>query len=297
MKFKAGYVGIIGQANAGKSTLLNLLVGEKVAIVTPKPQTTRQRVVGLLTTPAAQLCFVDSPGIVHAEKGLNQFLEREYKDVIGQSDVLIALLQIDERKIESLEAVVKTVSSSGKPWIAVINKDDLPLRHRIPIIHGLLKDFPNQPVVVGSALERPEELRAELLPKLIEHLPLSPGPLYDAEQYTTQNLRDMAGEIVREKAFIHLHQEIPFGLAVRLRTFDETSSKVVKIAAELLVNKENHRPMVIGSGGQRLKAIGTEARLEIEKLIGQKVYLELHVVVKPQWSQNPRLMKELGYGV
>lgn len=295
MSYRAGFVGLIGLPNSGKSTLLNALVGEKVSIVTPKPQTTRRRVMGLVCTPKMQAVVVDAPGLVKPRAGLNRFLREEAMDVIGQSDALAAVLNIDQPEIESLEEVISLARGSGKPWLAVINKTDLPLPHRTQILRGLLGGS-SVPVLQGSALVSATALREDWLARVEALLPEAPGPLYDEDLYTLSPLRELCSEIVRERCFEHLHQEIPFGLAVRPRSFDETGD-VVRVEADILVTKENHRPIVIGRGGRVLKQIGTEARLEMEKTIGRRVHLLLNVSAKRNWAKNPAMMKDLGYVV
>jgi GTP-binding protein Era len=296
MSYRVGFVGLIGLPNSGKSTLMNALVGEKVSIVTAKPQTTRRRVIGLLSEPGAQMVFVDAPGVVKASAGLNLFLRQEALDVIAQSDVLVAVLNIDEKQVEHLDEIVALVKESGKPWIALIHKTDLPLLHRPQILRDRLEAM-GVPVVQGSAREESKALREILVEKLKPMLPEAKAPLYDEELYTLSPTRDLCAEIVREKCFENLHQEVPFGLAVKIVRFDEESGPVVKIHSEIVVTKENHRPIVIGREGKILKRIGTEARKEIEKLIGSRVYLDLRVAAKQGWQKNPGVLKELGYVV
>lgn len=293
MNYRAGFVGLIGLPNSGKSTLMNALVGEKVSIVTSKPQTTRRRVMGLLSGDDFQMVVVDAPGIVNAKSGLNMFLHEEARDVISESDVLVAVLNIDEKSASQLEEIIQMVKESGKPWVAVIHKTDLPELHRPQILRDKLSAF-GVPVVQGSALTEPQGLAETLAYTLKPLLPEAKGPLYDAELYTLSTTRELCAEIIREKCFETLHQEIPFGLAVKILKFDE-ESPIVKIHSEIWVAKENHRPIVIGAKGAALKKIGTEARKEIEKLIGEKVYLDLQVASKRDWQKNRGIMKELGY--
>jgi len=295
MSYHAGFVGLIGRPNSGKSTLLNALVQEKVAIVTAKPQTTRRRVMGLVTAPDYQIIFVDAPGVIEAESGINRFLRDEAQDVISQSDVLVAVLSIDEVEHDALEKMVNLVQAAGKPWVAVIHKTDLPQAHRPQILRRMLSDK-GVPVISGSSLKEPAALREEIVAQVVPLLPPSPGPLYDDELLTLSPMRELASEIIREKCLRHLHQEVPFGMAVRVLLFDEESA-LLRIHAELIVSKENHRPIVIGRDGQTLKRIGTEARQEIGKLTGRKLFLDLKVTSKANWQKNPRFMKELGYVV
>ncbi len=292
---KAGFVGVIGLANAGKSTLVNQLVGEKVAIVSAKPQTTRKRVLGVYTSPEGQILFVDSPGLVEGKaKGLHSFLQAECMDVIQQSDALMVVLNIDAPQKEELEKVVELAKNSGKPWMVVIHKADLPQIHRARLVRESLGEA--IPVFEFSSKTPDKEIQNEILKQLFSMLPDSPQVLYDPELWTLQNTRDLAAEIIREKAFVHLHQEIPFGAAVRIVKFEEPNEKnITKIYAELMVSKENHRPIVIGRGGSQLKVIGQEARMELEKILGNKVYLDLHVAVKKNWTKNDVILEELGY--
>lgn len=296
MSYRAGFVGLIGLPNSGKSTLMNALVGEKVSIVTAKPQTTRRRMIGVLSKDDYQVVVVDAPGLVQAKSGLNQFLKDEAHDVIAQSDVLVAVLNIDEKNVEQLDEVLALVRESGKPWVALINKTDLPLLHRPQILRDRVTDS-GVPVVQGSAKDNAEVLRDALMEKIVPMLPQSEGPLYDEDLYTLSPTRELCAEIVREKCFEQLHQEVPFGLAVRIMKFEEDRGPLVNILVEIMVTKENHRPIVIGKDGAVLKKIGTEARKEMEKLLDRRVYLDLNVTSKRNWQKNPGVMKDLGYVV
>lgn len=298
MEFKAGFVGLIGLPNAGKSTLLNVLVQEKLSIVTPKPQTTRRRILGIETFTSAQVIIVDAPGVIEASRGLNAFLEKEAQDVMGESDVLVAVLNIDEEKKENLEKIIQMVSKANKPWFYVITKVDLvhfihrkeqlkaELREKFPQVKGL--EFSNQ---WGRDLE---EFRADFFSTAIAELPQMPGPLYDPEIYTPHSTREIVAEIIREKCFELLSHELPYQIAIRIRSFEE-QEKIVKIDADILVGKENHKAMVIGARGSKIKEIGSLARADIERLLGQPCFLKLTVVVRDNWMENRLIMKELGY--
>jgi GTP-binding protein Era len=208
--------------------------------------------------------------------------------------VLIAVLNIDEPDAENLEQIVKLCEMSGKPWIALINKTDLPQLHRPQIMREKMI-AKGVPVLQGSALKEGKGLRESLVERLLPMLPAADGPLYDEDLYTLSSTRELCAEIVREKCFENLHQEIPFGLAVRILKFTEDDGPVLKIHLEILVAKDNHRPIVVGRGAQVIKKIGMEARKSIEKLVGRKVYLDLRVAAKRNWAGNPGVMKELGY--
>lgn len=294
--YKAGFLGLIGQPNAGKSTLMNYLVKEKVSIVTAKPQTTRRRIVGIWSTDQGQIVFVDTPGLIQADKGLNGFLAKEAQNVIDESDALLAIVSLDEDKAESAEKVINLVAQSGKPWIGIITKTDIKdKQHRLMILKQMIeaKGAKALSISVKEAANDDEEREAILI-ECLELLPQSPAPLYDAELYTDENVRDLVAETIREKCFEHLHQEVPYQLAVRIIKFDETQ-ELPKIYAEIIVARENHKPIVIGKGATVIKQIGIDARRSIEEIMGEKVFLDLKVNVKADWFENKKMMKELGY--
>jgi len=286
----------VGCANAGKSTLLNALVGENVSIISSKPQTTRKKIMGICTTDQYQIIFVDGPGAIKADSGLNQFLQNEYESLINDSDALIAVLNIDENDPEKLEEVLRVTSESGKPWVAVINKADLKQKHRVELLRFKVKDF-GVPCISGSAVKSPQELQKEILSHVVDLIPKSRAPFYSEDIFTTQNLRDISAEVIREKCFESLYQEIPYHLAVNVRQFDETRDDLKKIHADIVVAKENHKSIVIGEKAKKLKQIGTRARKDLEAFLGTQVFLDLRVDVKSNWTKNKKRLKELGYGV
>jgi len=295
---KAGFLGLIGMPNSGKSTLMNFLIQEKVSIVTPRPQTTRRRVHGIWTGKDVQIIFVDAPGVVATKPGLFEFLAQEAQDVIQESDALLAILSLDQKSSEEAQQILALVKKSGKPWLAVITKTDLEnLSHRAVILQDLVKKAGGKSISISCVRKDGflAEDRKSLLEAMTELLPESAAPLYDPELYTTENLRDLACEIVREKCFLNLKDEVPYAIAVRPISFEEEADPVPKINLEILVAKDNHKSIVIGKQGQQLKKIGQEARAEIEKIMGQKIFLGLKVSVREGWSENKRIMKELGY--
>jgi len=300
VSYKAGFVGLIGQPNAGKSTLMNFLVNEKVAIVSAKPQTTRRRSLGILSTKEGQVVFVDAPGLVQAHKGLNGFLAQEAEDVIGSSDVLWAVVSVDEAQAEDAEKVIELVAKQGKPWMGIITKVDLKEKsHRVMIIKDMIekKGAKCFSLSVKSDDKELDEERKILIDEVMALLPESKAPLYDSELFTPDTVRYLSAEIVREKCFEFLHQEIPYSLAVRVMKFDEEGHNIPHLSFEIIVSKENHKSIVIGQKGQMIKQIGMEARREIEKLMGEKIFLELHVSYKENWFEQKSTMKELGYVV
>lgn len=298
MSYRAGFLGLVGQPNAGKSTLMNFLVAEKVSIVSRKPQTTRRRVLGLWSSEAGQIVFVDAPGFIQADRGLNGYLAKEALEVISDSDALLAILPVDAAAADENEKTLELVAGSGKPWLGVITKTDLADKaHRVMILRDLIEKRGGKAVTVSATTTDRDTLeeREALLAQFLGMLPEAPAPLYDIELFTPETERHLAAEIVREKCFEFLHQEIPFNLATQVLKYDEIAEPVPRLAIEIVVGKENHKGMVIGKGGENLKKIGTAARKDIEKMIGQKIFLELKVSVRPDWGDNKRVMKELGY--
>lgn len=299
MNYKAGFVGLIGQPNAGKSTILNLLVQEKVSIVTDKPQTTRRRILGLVSKEQGQIIYVDAPGILKAKEGLNKFLEQEALDVIESSDVLIAVLSLDEKKPENLEVILELVKNSKKPAMVIINKVDLVDKsHRTSKIKEMAAKYLPKATIFEFSSQWGNDLnplRGSIEKELLQILPESPAPLYDIELFTPHTMRELVVEMVREQCFEELHSEIPYSLAVRIVKYDETNKKIPHIYAEIIVSKESHKPILIGKGASVIKKIGQKARQQIEKTAGEKIFLNLTVVVREEWTSNQRLMKDLGY--
>lgn len=290
--YKAGFVAIVGDPNAGKSTLMNVLIQEKVSIVTPKPQTTRQRINGILSQEDMQIIFVDSPGILKSQTGVNSFICEEYLDVMKTSDLLVLLIGADQ-KIERAREVIDLVKKQNKAFTILVSKID-ELQTDIVELRQLILDAGCEFNCI-SAKQRPEEAREILLGLIKTALPEAKAPLYDPELYTTQNMREMCAEIIREKCFLNLQKEVPYGLAVKIQSY--TEGDLTRIQADIIIERSSHKGIVIGQGGQMLKKIGMESRLEIEKLFGIRVYLELHVQVKENWTSNKHMMKDLGYKV
>ncbi len=298
--YRAGFIGLIGQPNAGKSTLMNFLVDQKVSIVTAKPQTTRRRVMGIHSSKEGQIVFVDSPGLIQADRGLNGFLAQEAEDVMRNVDALWAIVSVDEEKAEDAKKVIELVSSQKKPWIGIVTKTDLQEKaHRVLILKDLIEKKGGKAFAISSVDPDEEEksLRQDLLQEALKLIPESPAPLYDVELFTPESARNLAAEVVREKCFEHLHHELPYNLAVRIIKFDEVAKTVPHLSIEIIVAKESHKGMVIGKAGSVLKKIGSDARKEIEKIMGEKIFLDLKVSCREDWFSNNRLMKELGYVV
>ncbi len=292
--YKAGFVGLMGLPNAGKSSLVNHLLEEELSVVTSKAQTTRQRILGIHTEKKQQVIFVDAPGFIKKTAGINNFLSKEFESIVEESDVLVAVLNIDCNDIESLKEIVEIVEKSGKPFFALITKTDLPKILRRDYLKMYLSEK-NIPYLESSV--RKEGWKQKFFDKVHELLPEAQAPLYDEDLYTTHNYRELTSEIIRGQCFECLHQEIPYNLAIRVRQINEGDPELVKIFAEIVLAKENHKAMVVGKSGAGIKRIGSLSREKLAKLWDRKVYLNLEVKVRKNWQKEDSFMKEFGYFV
>jgi GTP-binding protein Era len=292
-------VAIVGPPNAGKSTLLNTLLGQKISIVTAKPQTTRNRILGVVSHSEYQIVLLDTPGLHVAREPLNREMMRVAMDSLTAVDAVLFLVDVSlpvpekklvERNREFSAWLEKVVS----PAIMVLNKIDLVDRRKLlPMIEGYAALYPFKAIVPVSALKGSG--CGELIDELLKLLPV--GPRYFPDDMPTDaSERFLAAEIIREKVFLKTGQEIPYACAVLIESFKEDSDRgMVTIHATIVVEKDSQKGIVIGKGGSKLQEIGTAARKEIEELIGLKVVLKLWVKVRKNWSQDERFLKELGY--
>ncbi|MCS6999592.1 MAG: GTPase Era [Bacteroidota bacterium] len=298
---RAGFVAILGKPNAGKSTLLNALIGEPLAIVSPKPETTRRPVVGILTTDHAQMVFLDTPGIVeHPKFELHHQMLTEIRQAIEDADVLLVLLDatggIPEAERLLAEPILEDVRSSGKPAILVLTKMDA-LEEKaaaLPLIEYAMASGLFVTSVAISALKG--KFLDELVKVITEHLPESEF-LYDPEQLSTQQERFFVAEYVREQVYRFCHHEIPYAVEVIVTDFDEREDAPWYIAAELIVERHSQKKILIGHGGSMIKRIGEAARKRIEAHLGVPVYLDLYVKVRERWRNNPTYLRAFGYPV
>jgi GTP-binding protein Era len=297
--YRAGFIALLGEPNAGKSTLLNSILGEQVSIVSDKPQTTRSRIHGIWSDKSAQIIFVDAPGTLESTSGINVFLREEVSDVVKKADALLVVFAADTTE-ESARKLLNVAKSAGKPFLVIINKSDLLKGDRLPKSWPVLLEE-NVEVIRVSALKQSSAAVREVVLRLLPFLPEAPAPLFDEELLTTETMRKMAAEFVREACFRNTRQEIPYGLAVRVTKYldpvesPEADSEVTKIFCEIIVEKAAHKGIVIGAKGANLKKIGSEARKSIEKMLASRVYLDLHVDVREGWTKNKKILKELGY--
>ncbi len=290
--FRAGFVAIVGRPNAGKSTFLNRVVGQKVAIVTDKPQTTRNRIQGIVTTAKGQIIFIDTPGLHEADSALGRQMMHEVAAALEGIDVL--LLMVDaSRALPYADSLLlqRAQRFKGKTIIALNKVDRLPKPKLLPLIDALQKSFEFAAIVPISALKGTgvEELEREILQRLPES-----EPYFPEDQITDQPERFLAAEIIREKAIKIMYHEVPYALAVFIDKFEELP-RLTRIEATLNVERDSQKKILIGEKGSVLKKVGTEARKELEELLGTKVYLQTFVKVAPNWRENPQRVRELDW--
>lgn len=290
--FRSGFVALIGRPNAGKSTLLNRLVGEKVAIVSDKPQTTRTQVRGFLTRPDGQIVFVDTPGIHKPGYALNRRMMQLVSEALSSVDLILLLVDATSRPGAGDRFALDLVFGAGKPVFLVLNKVDR-LKNKnelLPIIESRSAEQSFAEVVPISARTGANVDR--LVETILGYLPEGP-PFFSEDEYTDQPMRLLAAEIVREKILHMTGDELPYVTAVVVERWEE-DDQLAKIYCLVFVERPTQKAIVIGRGGERLKEVGTSARGEIEAILGKKVFLQIHVVVREHWRNDERLLDELG---
>lgn len=293
MAFKSGYVALVGRPNVGKSTLLNSIIGECLSIVTPKPQTTRHRITGILNSGDAQLVFLDTPGYHQSDKPLNQVMNDVVASVMDDADIICIMVEAGQSDIGIERGLFDHIGADRS--IVVVNKCDRVDKSKF---EGIAKTFRDdwraKELVILSALKN-EGVRT-LVDAIKERLPEGPA-LFPDDIYTEHPVRFIAAEIIREQVFLQMQQEIPYSAAVEIDEFkDATDAKpITVIKASIVVERESQKGMVIGKGGKRIKAIGQKAREGIELLVGGKVFLELSVRVEEEWTKDHAKISKLGY--
>ena len=293
-RFKAGFVAIVGAPNVGKSTLLNQMLGEKISITSKKPQTTRNRIIGIVHRPHSQLIFIDTPGIHRAERTLNIRIVDAALSALRDVDVVLVMIDVANPDPDSEAFLIKKLKKQKRPVVLALNKIDLVAKPKLlSIIDNWSKSYAFESVIPVSAILGDQI--DELLYAMEALLPESP-PLYPDQALTDMPERFIAGEMIREKVFRLTGQEIPYSTAVTIESFsEEKRGGLVKIHATIHVERASQKGMIIGKHGTQLKMIGTEARKEIERMVGTKVYLKLFVRVHKNWSKDTKALRRFGY--
>jgi len=291
--YKSGFIGLIGRPNVGKSTLFNAIIGEKISIIADKPQTTRNKITGIKNLPDAQLIFLDTPGIHKAKTPLNRAMVQTARESFNDADILLMMVEATSGVHSQDIFLIETLAEINSPVFLVINKIDLieknlllPLIDKFRNLYNYSEIFPVS-ATKGDGLE-------ELLQTIKNYLP--EGPQYFTEDtFTDATERFIAAEFIREKIMLLTSQEVPYATAVEIDTFKEDEEKnLIRISATITVEKDSQKAIMIGKKGSMLKNIGTQARLEMEKLFDSKVFLELFVRVKKDWTSSEKMLQEFG---
>jgi GTP-binding protein Era len=292
--FKSGFVAIIGRPNVGKSTLLNRILGQKIAITSNKPQTTRNRILGIHNFSGGQALFVDTPGIHKAKGKLNRYMVDQAISACSDVDLVLFLVEADDKPGGGDEFILRLLEKSRAPVCLVINKID---RVEPPSLLALIDEYAQRfdfKEVVPISAEKGDGV-PQLLQAIEPYLPAGPQ-YYPDDMLTDQPERFIVAEMVREKVMRRTSEEIPYGVAVQVETFEEKPEKnLVVIQATIHVERDSHKKIIVGKGGRMIRTLGQDARREIERFLGTRVFLELFVRVDKDWSQSERMLRELGY--
>jgi GTPase len=291
-EFKCGFIALMGFPNVGKSTLLNRLVGEKLAITSPKPQTTRQRLLGIVNRPGGQFLFLDTPGVLDPRGALNATLVSAALNALSEADVVVWLVEPRPPAPDD-QILLPQLRQLHRPMIVAINKIDTVAKPRLlPLISAYHDLFPGVPIIPLSGLKG--DGMAELENEILKLLPASP-PLYPPDQETDSTERFLVAELIRERVLHHTSEEIPHAVAVQVEEFDESRRPhLIRIRVVIYVERNSQKGILIGKQGHMLKTIGAEARGEIEALLDAKVFLELWVKVWKNWRKDPKALRALG---
>ena len=295
--FRAGYVAIVGEPNVGKSTLLNVLLGQKISIVTPKPQTTRHKILGILSGENYQIVFLDTPGIIKPRYRLQEVMVEAARSAIEDADVVLLMIDVTEVDTSTVEErynhLILLLRPLQKPVLLLLNKIDLIRKSELlPMIDAFVKVYPFREIIPISALKADgvDDLREALM----QFLPEGP-PFYPPDIVSGQTERFFVSEIIREKIFQKFREEIPYSTAVQVVEFREREKGKDFISAEIYVERDSQKAILIGREGRALREVGFDARREIEEFLGREVYLELHVKVREKWRDSDAWLKRLGY--
>lgn len=291
--FKSGYVSIIGEPNVGKSTLLNALMGEKIAIVTPKPQTTRNRITGILTTDSHQIIFLDTPGVVTPKYRLHDQMVKAAYTAITDADLVLYMIDVSRLNSGIEEKILDELKKAAQQVILVINKIDLiPNPALLPIIADYQEKFSFLEIIPISATTSNGVL--QLRESIVNHIPEGPA-YFPPDQLSDLPERFFVSETIREKVFLRTSQEIPYASSVVVEEFKERPNGKIYISAMLYVERQSQKGILVGKGGRTIKRIGQLARAEIEQFLETTVFLDLRVSVKADWRRDERKLKDMGY--
>ncbi len=293
LNYRCGYVALVGRPNVGKSTLMNRILGQKLSIVTAKPQTTRQRIAGIKTTPQGQVIYIDTPGIhLAAQSALNRYMNRIARASFHEVDLILFLIEAG-RWTKQDEHVARALQSISAPVLLVVNKIDL-VPEKSRLLQFLEKEVKTDRFSEVFLISAKSGNGVNVLEeKVMQGLPFS-RPFYDEDQFTDRSERFLAAELIREQLMLRLHQELPYSLTVEIEEFKRTDG-LLRIGAIVWVERKGQKQIVIGKGGDVLKFVGTQARHALQQLFDEKIFLRLWVKVSRDWSDNERALRQFGY--
>ncbi|MBE7083433.1 MAG: GTPase Era [Clostridiales bacterium] len=289
---KSGFVAVVGRANAGKSTLINVMVGEKIAIVSPKPQTTRDRILGVLTTDDYQIAFIDTPGIYKADNLLNSVMQKTTNDSVADVDAVLFVMDAHEGISDTDRELLKKYSSLNVPTVLALSKTDIMPES---LLISELKELGEENVDIVPVSARKNKNVKELIKVILKHLPEG-GKLFEEDIVSDRSEKFMISEIMREKILLKFDKEIPHGIAIIINKFAlMDGGRTYEINLDIVCEKSNHKAILIGKGGKAIKEVSSFARQDMEKFLGKKVFLTTYVKVKEDWRNSAQLMKQYGY--
>ena len=288
---KSGQVAVVGRANAGKSTLINVLVGEKVAIVSPKPQTTRERILGVLTTDDYQIAFIDTPGLYKADNMLNSVMQKTAEDSCVDVDLILFVMDAHEGISETDRKLLKKFSALSVPTVLVLTKTDIMTQ---ALLIAELKELGKENVEIVPVSARKNRNVKELIKVIVDKLPEG-EKLFTEDIISDRSEKFMISEIMREKILLKFDKEIPHGVAIIVNEFKVDDNGVYRISLDIVCEKPNHKAILIGKGGAAIKEVSSFARTDMEKFLGRKVFLTTYVRVKEDWRTSAYLLKQLGF--